>query len=138
MRKILSLLFKKIVDSWHTDPFVTPRKCSKLSYYFDRYLSMTFYSLGIYMLVKSLYEFALSIKIDFLSTALMALILLLAGALFNWSACSDIKAIERYHLYLKQKQAEQQQIQRHQEWFSEVNKGYMELENRLNKRSERL
>lgn len=62
----------------------------------------------------------------------MALVLLLGGLLFRWSAYADLKAINRYQHYLKQQSIEQQQALRRQEWLKSAEQGKTELEQKLN------
>ena len=62
----------------------------------------------------------------------MALVLLLGGLLFHWSAYIDLRAIKRYQQYLKQQSIEQQQKLRHETWLKAVEQGKTELEQKLN------
>ena len=69
---------------------------------------------------------------DFLGTALMALVLLLGGLLFRWSAIADLKAVKRYQQYLKQQSIDQQQELRREAWLNAAEQGKTELEQKLN------
>lgn len=103
MKKIAHWLLEKAKKDMRTDPFTTPSRRTKLSYYFDTLVSMIFYLMGIYLMLMDLYqELFTANHTDFLGTALMALVLLLGGLLFRWSAYADFKAINRYQQYLKQ------------------------------------
>ena len=62
----------------------------------------------------------------------MALVLLLGGLLFRWSAYSDLKAIKRYQQYLKQQSIAQQQELRREAWLNAAEQGKTELEQKLN------
>lgn len=110
MKKIAHWLLEKAKKDMRTDPFTTPSRRTKLSYYFDNLVSMLFYLMGIYLMLVDLYqELFKANNTDFLGTALMALVLLLGGLLFHWSAYIDLRAIKRYQQYLKQQSIEQQQ-----------------------------
>lgn len=69
---------------------------------------------------------------DFLGTALMALVLLLGGLLFRWSAYADLKSINRYQHYLKQQSIEQQQELRRETWLKAAEQGKTEVDQKLN------
>ena len=84
------------------------------------------------MLVDLYQELFTANHTDFLGTALMALVLLLGGLLFRWSAYADFKAINRYQQYLKQQSIEQQQKLRRETWLKAVEQGKTELEQKLN------
>lgn len=133
MKKIAHWLLEKAKKDMRTDPFKTPSRRTKLSYYFDNLVSMIFYLMGIYLLLTDLYqEFFTSNQTDFLGTALMALVLLLGGLLFRWSAIADLKAIKRYQQYLKQQSIDQQQELRREAWLNAAEQGKTELEQKLN------
>ncbi|QAA30144.1 hypothetical protein [Lactiplantibacillus plantarum] len=133
MKKIAHWLLEKAKKDMRTDPFTTPSRRTKLSYYFDTLVSMIFYLMGIYLLLTDLYqEFFTSNQTDFLGTALMALVLLLGGLLFRWSAIADLKAIKRYQQYLKQQSIDQQQELRREVWLNAAEQGKTELEQKLN------
>lgn len=133
MKKIAHWLLEKAKKDMRTDPFITPSWRTKLSYYFDTLVSMIFYLMGIYLMLMDLYqELFTANHIDFLGTALMALVLLLGGLLFRWSAYADFKAINRYQQYLKQQSIEQQQKLRRETWLKAVEQGKTELEQKLN------
>ena len=133
MKKIAHWLLEKAKKDMRTDPFTTPSRRTKLSYYFDTLVSMIFYLMGIYLMLMDLYqELFTANHIDFLGTALMALVLLLGGLLFRWSAYADLKAINRYQHYLKQQSIEQQQELRRETWLKAVEQGKTELEQKLN------
>ncbi|UOD79427.1 hypothetical protein MTO92_11770 (plasmid) [Lentilactobacillus kefiri] len=133
MKKIAHWLLEKAKKDMRTDPFTTPSRRTKLSYYFDNLVSMIFYIMGIYLLLMDLYqELFTSNHIDFLGTALMALILLLGGLLFRWSAYADFKAINRYQRYLKQQSIDQQQKLHRETWLKAAEQGKKELEQKLN------
>lgn len=133
MKKIAHWLLEKAKKDMQTDPFTTPFRRTKLSYYFDTLVSMIFYLMGIYLMLMDLYqELFTANHIDFLGTALMALVLLLGGLLFRWSAYADFKAINRYQQYLKQQSIEQQQKLRRETWLKAVEQGKTELEQKLN------
>ncbi|QLL40308.1 hypothetical protein [Lactiplantibacillus plantarum] len=133
MKKIAHWLLEKAKKDMRTDPFTTPSRRTKLSYYFDNLVSMIFYLMGIYLLLTDLYqEFFTSNQTDFLGTALMALVLLLGGLLFRWSAIADLKAIKRYQQYLKQQSIDQQQELRREAWLNAAEQGKTELEQKLN------
>ena len=131
MKKIAHWLLEKAKKDMRTDPFTTPSRRTKLSYYFDTLVSMIFYLMGIYLMLMDLYqELFTANHIDFLGTALMALVL--GGLLFRWSAYADFKAINRYQQYLKQQSIEQQQKLRRETWLKAVEQGKTELEQKLN------
>ena len=133
MKKIAHWLLEKAKKDMRTDPFTTPSRRTKLSYYFDTLVSMIFYLMGIYLMLMDLYqELFTANHIDFLGTALMALVLLLGGLLFRWSAYADFKAIIRYHQDLKHQSIEQQQKLRRETWLKAVEQGKTELEQKLN------
>ncbi len=133
MKKIAHWLLEKAKKDMRTDPFTTPSRRTKLSYYFDNLVSMLFYLMGIYLMLVDLYQELLKANnTDFLGTALMALVLLLGGLLFRWSAYADLKAINRYQQYLKQQSIEQQQKLRRETWLKAVEQGKTELEQKLN------
>lgn len=133
MKKIAHWLLEKAKKDMRTDPFTTPSRRTKLSYYFDTLVSMIFYLMGIYLMLMDLYqELFTANHIDFLGTALMALVLLLGGLLFRWSAYAGFKAINRYQQYLKQQSIEQQQKLRRETWLKAVEQGKTELEQKLN------
>ena len=133
MKKIAHWLLEKAKKNMRTDPFTTPSRRTKLSYYFDNLVSVIFYLMGIYLMLTDLYqEFFTASHTDFLGTALMALVLLLGGLLFRWSAFADLKAINRYQQYLKQQSIDQQQKLRRETWLKAVEQGKTELEQKLN------
>lgn len=133
MKKIAHWLLEKAKKNMRTDPFTTPSRRTKLSYYFDNLVSVIFYLMGIYLMLMDLYqEFFTASHTDFLGTALMALVLLLGGLLFRWSAFADLKAINRYQQYLKQQSIDQQQKLRRETWLKAVEQGKTELEQKLN------
>lgn len=133
MKKIAHWLLEKAKKDMRTDPFTTPSRRTKLSYYFDTLVSMIFCLMGIYLMLMDLYqELFTANHIDFLGTALMALVLLLGGLLFRWSAYADFKAINRYQQYLKQQSIAQQQKLRRETWLKAVEQGKTELEQKLN------
>lgn len=133
MKKIAHWLLEKAKKDMRTDPFTTPSRRTKLSYYFDTLVSMIFYLMGIYLMLMDLYqELFTANHIDFLGTALMALVLLLGGLLFRWSAYADFKAINRCQQYLKQQSIEQQRKLRRETWLKAVEQGKTELEQKLN------
>lgn len=133
MKKIAHWLLEKAKKDMRTDPFTTPSRRTKLSYYFDNLVSMLFYLMGIYLMLVDLYqELFKANNTDFLGTALMALVLLLGGLLFHWSAYIDLRAIKRYQQYLKQQSIEQQQKLRRETWLKGVEQGKTELEQKLN------
>lgn len=133
MKKIAHWLLEKAKKDMRTDPFTTPSRRTKLSYYFDNLVSMLFYLMGIYLMLVDLYqELFKANNTDFLGTALMALVLLLGGLLFHWSAYIDLRAIKRYQQYLKQQSIEQQQKLRRETWLKAVEQGKTELEQKLN------
>ncbi|USS39706.1 hypothetical protein NC516_10655 (plasmid) [Latilactobacillus sakei] len=133
MKKIAHWLLEKAKKSMRTDPFTTPSRRTKLSYYFDNLVSVIFYLMGIYLMLMDLYqEFFTASNTDFLGTALMALVLLLGGLLFRWAAFADLKAINRYQQYLKQQSIEQQQELRRETWLKAAEQGKKELEQKLN------
>ena len=49
MKKIAQWLLEKAKKGMRTDPFTTPSRRTKLSYYFDNLVSMVFYIMGIYI-----------------------------------------------------------------------------------------
>ncbi|MGJ3708529.1 hypothetical protein ACLOCQ_14135 [Lactiplantibacillus plantarum] len=133
MKKIVHWLLEKAKKNMRTDPFTTPSRRTKLSYYFDNLVSVIFYLMGIYLMLMDLYqEFFTASHTDFLGTALMALVLLLGGLLFRWSAFADLKAINRYQQYLKQQSIDQQQELRRETWLKAAEQGKTELEQKLN------
>ncbi|EKQ17116.1 hypothetical protein [Lacticaseibacillus paracasei] len=133
MKKIAHWLLEKAKKNMRTDPFTTPSRRTKLSYYFDNLVSVIFYLMGIYLMLMDLYqEFFTVSNTDFLGTALMALVLLLGGLLFRWSAFADLKAINRYQQYLKQQSIDQQQELRRETWLKASEQGKTELEQKLN------
>ncbi|MBF7140510.1 hypothetical protein ITQ84_09145 [Pediococcus pentosaceus] len=133
MKKIAHWLLEKAKRDMRTDPFTTPSRRTKLSYYFDTLVSMIFYLMGSYLMLMDLYqELFTANHTDFLGTALMALVLLLGGLLFRWSAIADLKAIKRYQQYLKQKSIDQQQELRREVWLNAAEQGKTELEQKLN------
>ncbi|ANJ68730.1 hypothetical protein [Latilactobacillus curvatus] len=133
MKKIAHWLLEKAKKNMRTDPFTTPSRRTKLSYYFDNLVSVIFYLMGIYLMLMDLYqEFFTASHTDFLGTALMALVLLLGGLLFRWSAFADLKAINRYQQYLKQQSIDQQQELRRETWLKATEQGKKELEQKLN------
>ena len=133
MKKIAHWLLEKAKKNMRTDPFTTPSRRTKLSYYFDNLVSVIFYLMGIYLMLMDLYqEFFTASHTDFLGTALMALVLLLGGLLFRWSAIADLKAIKRYQQYLKQQSIDQQQELRREAWLNAAEQGKTELEQKLN------
>ncbi|WP_436684790.1 hypothetical protein [Lactiplantibacillus plantarum] len=133
MKKIAHWLLEKAKKNMRTDPFTTPSRRTKLSYYFDNLVSVIFYLMGIYLMLMDLYqEFFTASHTDFLGTALMALVLLLGGLLFRWSAFADLKAINRYQQYLKQQSIDQQQELRRGTWLKATEQGKTELEQKLN------
>ncbi|MEK1966802.1 hypothetical protein [Latilactobacillus sakei] len=133
MKKIAHWLLEKAKKNMRTDPFTTPSRRTKLSYYFDNLVSVIFYLMGIYLMLMDLYqEFFTASNTDFLGTALMALVLLLGGLLFRWAAFADLKAINRYQQYLKQQSIEQQQELRRETWLKAAEQGKKELEQKLN------
>lgn len=124
---------EKAKKDMRTDPFTTPSRRTKLSYYFDNLVSTIFYVMGIYLMLMDLYqELFTANNTDFLGTALMALVLLLGGLLFRWSAYADLKAINRYQQYLKQQSIDQQQELRRETWLKAAEQGKTELEQKLN------
>ncbi|WP_114788337.1 hypothetical protein [Lactiplantibacillus plantarum] len=135
MKKIAHWLLEKVKKDMRTDPFTTPSRRTKLSYYFDNLVSMIFYLMGIYLLLMDLYqEFFTANHTDFLGTALISLVLLLGGLLFRWSAYADLKAIKRYQQYLKQQSIDQQQELRRETWLKAAEQGKTELEQKLNRK----
>ncbi|EEI18245.1 hypothetical protein [Lentilactobacillus hilgardii] len=133
MKKVGHWLLEKAKRSMRTDPFTTPARRTKLSYYFDSLVSIIFYLMGSYLLLMTLYnDLTAPNKANFVGTALMALILLLGGLLFRWSAYADLKAINRYQQYLKQQSIDQQQALRRQEWLKAAKQGQVELKQKLN------
>ena len=73
MKKIAHWLLEKAKKDMRTDPFTTPSRRTKLSYYFDNLVSMLFYLMGIYLMLVDLYqELFKANNTDFLGTALMA------------------------------------------------------------------
>jgi hypothetical protein len=62
----------------------------------------------------------------------MALVLLIGGLVFRWSAFADLKAIKRYQQYLEQQSIDQQQALRRQEWLKSAKQGKTELDQKLN------
>ncbi|QOP51838.1 hypothetical protein HCC74_12320 (plasmid) [Lentilactobacillus parabuchneri] len=133
MKKIAHWLLEKAKKNMRTDPFTTPSRRTKLSYYFDNLVSVIFYLMGIYLMLMDLYqEFFTASHTDFLGTALMALVLLLGGLLFRWAAFADLKAINRYQQYLKQQSIDQQQELRRKTWLKAAEQGKTELEQKLN------
>lgn len=133
MKKIAHWLLEKAKKNMRTDPFTTPSRRTKLSYYFDNLVSVIFYLMGIYLMLMDLYqEFFTASNTDFLGTALMALVLLLGGLLFRWSAFADLKAINRYQRYLKQQSIDQQQKLHRETWLKAAEQGKKELEQKLN------
>lgn len=133
MKKIAHWLLEKAKKDMRTDPFTTPSRRTKLSYYFDTLVSMIFYLMGLYLMAIDLYhELFTSDKTDFVGTALMAFILIFGGLLFRWSAYADIRAINRYRQYLKQQIIDQRQAVRRQEWLKSAEQGKTELEQKLN------
>lgn len=73
MKKIAHWLLEKAKKNMRTDPFTTPSRRTKLSYYFDTLVSMIFYLMGIYLMLMDLYqELFTANHTDFLGTALMA------------------------------------------------------------------
>ncbi len=75
MKKIAHWLLEKAKKDMRTDPFTTPSRRTKLSYYFDNLVSMVFYIMGIYLMLMDLYqELFTANHTDFLGTALMALV----------------------------------------------------------------
>ncbi|MEJ6358513.1 hypothetical protein WJM93_14445 [Lactiplantibacillus plantarum] len=133
MKKIWHWLLEKIKKDMLTDPFTIPSRRTKLSYYFDSLVSMIFYIMGIYLMLMDLYQdFFTSNHTDFLGTALMALVLLIGGLLFRWSAFADFKAIKRYQQYLEQQSINQQQELRRETWLKAAEQGKTELEQKLN------
>ena len=133
MKKVGHWLLEKVKKDMRTDPFTTPSRRTKLSYYFDSLVSIIFYIMGIYLLLIALYnELTALNKVNFVGTALMALILLLGGLLFRRSAYADLKAINRYQQYLKQQSIDQQQALRQQEWLKAAEQGQVELKQKLN------
>ena len=133
MKKIAHWLLEKAKKNMRTDPFTTPSRRTKLSYYFDNLVSVIFYLMGIYLMLMDLYQdFFTASHTDFLGTALMALVLLLGGLLFRWAAFADLKAINRYQQYLKQQSIEQQQELRRETWLKAAEQGKKELEQKLN------
>ncbi|MFT8744103.1 MAG: hypothetical protein ABF767_10530 [Lentilactobacillus hilgardii] len=133
MKKVGHWLLEKAKRSMRTDPLTTPARRTKLSYYFDSLVSIIFYLMGSYLLLMTLYnDLTAPNKANFVGTALMALILLLGGLLFRWSAYADLKAINRYQQYLKQQSIDQQQALRRQEWLKAAKQGQVELKQKLN------
>ncbi|KZV02962.1 hypothetical protein A6B36_03085 [Lactiplantibacillus plantarum] len=133
MKKIAHWLLEKAKKDMRTDPFTTPSRRTKLSYYFDNLVSIVFYLMGIYLMLTDLYQALFtSNNTDFLGTALMAFVLLLGGLLFRWSAFADLKAIKRYQQYLKQQSVDRQQELRRETWLKAVEQGKTELEQKLN------
>lgn len=133
MKKIAHWLLEKAKKDMRTDPFTTPSRRTKLSYYFDSLVSMIFYIMGIYLMLMDLYrELFPANNADFLGTALMSLVLLIGGLLFRWSAYADLKAIKRYQQYLKQQSIDQQQALRRQEWLKSAEQGKTELDQKFN------
>lgn len=133
MKKIGHWLLEKAKKDMRTDPFTTPSRRTKLSYYFDNLVSIVFYLMGIYLMLTDLYQALFtSNNTDFLGTALMAFVLLLGGLLFRWSAFADLKAIKRYQQYLKQQSVDRQQESRRETWLKAVEQGKTELEQKLN------
>ncbi|WP_379825692.1 hypothetical protein [Lactiplantibacillus plantarum] len=133
MKKIAHWLLEKAKKNMRTDPFTTPSRRTKLSYYFDNLVSVIFYLMGIYLMLMDLYqEFFTASNTDFLGTALMALVLLLGGLLFRWSAFADLKAINRYQQYLKQQSIDQQQELRRETWLKAAEQGKTEVDQKLN------
>ncbi|MCM1598898.1 hypothetical protein NCX38_09395 [Latilactobacillus sakei] len=133
MKKIAHWLLEKAKKDMRTDPFTTPSRRTKLSYYFDTLVSMIFYLMGIYLMLMDLYQdFFTASHTDFLGTALMALVLLLGGLLFRWAAFADLKAINRYQQYLKQQSIDQQQELRRKTWLKAAEQGKTELDQKLN------
>ncbi|MFB1437516.1 hypothetical protein ACE44F_09610 [Latilactobacillus sakei subsp. sakei] len=133
MKKIAHWLLEKAKKNMRTDPFTTPSRRTKLSYYFDNLVSVIFYLMGIYLMLMDLYQdFFTASHTDFLGTALMALVLLLGGLLFRWAAFADLKAINRYQQYLKQQSIDQQQELRRKTWLKAAEQGKTELDQKLN------
>ncbi|MCW8779781.1 hypothetical protein [Latilactobacillus curvatus] len=133
MKKIAHWLLEEAKKDMRTDPFTTPSRRTKLSYYFDTLVSVIFYLMGIYLMLMDLYqEFFTASNTDFLGTALMALVLLLGGLLFRWSAFADLKAINRYQQYLKQQSIDQQQELRRETWLKAAEQGKTEVDQKLN------
>ncbi|KAF0392731.1 MULTISPECIES: hypothetical protein [Lactobacillaceae] len=133
MKKIGHWLLEKAKKDMRTDPFTTPSRRTKLSYYFDNLVSIVFYLMGIYLMLTDLYQALFtSNNTDFLGTALMAFVLLLGGLLFRWSAFADLKAIKRYQQYLKQQSVDRQQELRRETWLKAAEQGKTELEQKLN------
>ncbi|MCM0725615.1 hypothetical protein NB814_07810 [Latilactobacillus curvatus] len=133
MKKIVHWLLEKAKKNMRTDPFTTPSRRTKLSYYFDNLVSVIFYLMGIYLMLMDLYQdFFTASHTDFLGTALMALVLLLGGLLFRWAAFADLKAINRYQQYLKQQSIDQQQELRRKTWLKAAEQGKTELDQKLN------
>ncbi|MCG0758368.1 hypothetical protein IMAU60049_02855 [Lactiplantibacillus plantarum] len=133
MKKIGHWLLEKVKKDMQTNPFTTPSRRTKLSYYFDNLVSIIFYLMGIYLMLMDLYqELFTASNTDFLGTALMALVLLLGGLLFRWSAYADLKAIKRYQQYLRQQSIAQQQELRRETWLKAAEQGKTELEQKLN------
>lgn len=133
MKKIAHWLLEKAKKDMRTDPFTTPSRRTKLSYYFDTLVSMIFYLMGIYLMLMDLYQELFTANYtDFLGTALMALVLLLGGLLFRWSAYADLKSINRYQHYLKQQSIEQQQELRRETWLKAAEQGKTEVDQKLN------
>ncbi|MDR7925017.1 hypothetical protein RIU76_09960 [Latilactobacillus sakei subsp. sakei] len=133
MKKIAHWLLEKAKKNMRTDPFTTPSRRTKLSYYFDNLVSVIFYLMGIYLMLMDLYQYFFTAShTDFLGTALMALVLLLGGLLFRWAAFADLKAINRYQQYLKQQSIDQQQELRRKTWLKAAEQGKTELDQKLN------
>ncbi|MEJ1319480.1 hypothetical protein QY890_00260 [Latilactobacillus sakei] len=133
MKKIAHWLLEKAKKDMRTDPFTTPSRRTKLSYYFDNLVSVIFYLMGIYLMLMDLYQdFFTASHTDFLGTALMALVLLLGGLLFRQAAFADLKAINRYQQYLKQQSIDRQQELRRKTWLKAAEQGKTELDQKLN------
>lgn len=72
-------------------------RCIKLFYYFDSFVSIIFYLMGLYlMLIDLYYELFIFDKIDFVGIVLMVFILIFGGLLFCWLVYVDIKVINCY------------------------------------------
>ena len=133
MKKIAHWLLEKAKKDMRTDPFTTPSRRTKLSYYFDNLVSMLFYLMGIYLMLVDLYQDLINDNnYDFLGTEIFALVLLMCGLFFNRSVYIDLRAIKRYQQYLKQQSIEQQQKLRRETWLKAVEQGKTELEQKLN------